>query len=287
MPDKYSALWLSHSSIRDFTQCPRAYFLSNIYKNPQTGRKIQIVTPALSIGSAVHDVMEQISSLPSKDRFKVSLVELLQDSWSKYQGEQGGFLSHRAETEAKERARAMLVTVMQNPDPLIRPAIKLRQELPYYWFSEQEEMILCGKLDWLAHVPESDSVHIIDFKTGKSSEAGSLQLPIYTLLTTNVQHRPVAQISYWFLDRARQPTEQPLPDLQESYDHIMGIAKQIKLARKLSLFKCPAGADGCRACRSLERVIAGEGKLVRSNLQGKDSFLLPDGPTQFESTVID
>lgn len=287
MPDKYTALWLSHSSIRDFVQCPRAYYLSNVYKNPQTGRKIQIVSPALTIGTAVHDVLEQISTLPTKDRFRTSLVELLQTTWQRFAGERGGFGSAEAEAQAKERAREMLVTVMQNPGPLAHPAIKLKGDLSFYWFSESENMILCGKLDWLEHLPDTDSVHILDFKTGKSREAGSLQLPIYSLLASNVQQRPVSRISYWFLESARQPTQQPLPDLEQARDQVMSIAKQIKLARKLQNFKCPEGQAGCWACRNLERVVAGEGKLVASDPRGRDVFLLEDQSPEWEAMVID
>ncbi len=54
MPDKYTATWVSHSSMGDFIKCPRAYYLKNMYKNPKTGKKIGIVSPALSLGSAVH-----------------------------------------------------------------------------------------------------------------------------------------------------------------------------------------------------------------------------------------
>jgi hypothetical protein len=59
-PDKYKAVWVSHSSIGDFLKCPRAYFLHNVYKDPKTGRKINIVSPALSLGLAVHTALESL-----------------------------------------------------------------------------------------------------------------------------------------------------------------------------------------------------------------------------------
>ena len=34
--DKYTAVWVSHSSMGDFLKCPRAYFLHNVYKDPKT-----------------------------------------------------------------------------------------------------------------------------------------------------------------------------------------------------------------------------------------------------------
>lgn len=287
MSDKFVALWLSYSSMKDFQNCPRAYFLSNIYKNPQTGRKIQIVTPSLSIGSVVHEVIESISKLPSKTRFQNSLVSVLQEFWLPYQGRQGGFQSESSETMAKERAREMLVRVMNNPGPLNKPAIKLKEQLPFYWLSEEEEMILCGKLDWIEYLEKIDSIHIIDFKTSKSKEVNSLQLPIYALLASRVQRRNVSKISYWYLGLSDQPEEQELPDLADAEKEIMTLGKQIKLARKLQRFKCLEGPNGCRYCRGLERIVRGEGELVASNRQGRDSFILSDSLPDESSEVID
>lgn len=275
MPDKYSALWLSHSSIRDFQNCPRAYFLNNIYRNPETNRKIQIVSPPLSLGSAVHQVVEHLSDIPVEHRFDSSLVDLFDQAWKEYSGERGGFTSAEIEARYKERGRAMLREVMQNPGPLQNKAIKVQEELPQYWFSEEEEMILCGKIDWLEYVSETDSVHIIDFKTGKPQEEGSLQLPIYVLLVNHVQKRPVSKASYWYLEGDAGLQEQELPDITEAEATITAVAKQIKLARKLERFKCPKGELGCRYCRSLEKVVSGEAKYVGQGEYGKDCYILP------------
>ena len=59
--DPYKATWVSHSSIGDFLKCPRAYYLHNVYKDPGTRRKINIVNPALSLGVAVHEVLEGLA----------------------------------------------------------------------------------------------------------------------------------------------------------------------------------------------------------------------------------
>ena len=56
--DSFTAVWVSHSSIGDYLKCPRAYYLKNIYKDPKNKKKIGIVNPALSLGSAVHEVVE-------------------------------------------------------------------------------------------------------------------------------------------------------------------------------------------------------------------------------------
>ena len=68
MTGKYDAVWVSHSSMGDFLKCPRAYYLHNVYKNPDTGRKITIVSPALSLGSAVHKTLEALKLWPVKEK---------------------------------------------------------------------------------------------------------------------------------------------------------------------------------------------------------------------------
>ena len=49
--DKYKAIWVSHSSISDYLNCPRLYYLRNVYKDPQTGKKISIINPAYGPGA--------------------------------------------------------------------------------------------------------------------------------------------------------------------------------------------------------------------------------------------
>lgn len=280
MPDKYSALWLSHSSIRDFQQCPRSYYLNNMYRDPQTNKKIQLVSPPLSLGSAVHQIIEHLSDLPVDKRFETSLVELFDKIWPNFTGLKGGFSDQTTEERYKERGKAMLRTVMQHPGPLANKAIKVQEDLPQYWLSESDEMILCGKIDWLEYIPETDSVHIIDFKTGKNNDEGSLQLPIYLLLVSNVQKRKVAGASYWYLESGANLTGQTLPTAEAAYDQVMLVAKQIKLARKLDRFKCPQGEIGCKFCRSLEKIVSGEAIFVGQGEYGKNCYVLPKDQMQ-------
>ncbi len=97
MPDKYTATWVSHSSIGDYLKCPRAYYLKNIYKDPRTRHKIQIVAPALSLGQSVHEVLESLSVLPTKERFKESLIARYDQIWPQISGKRGGFSSEKQE----------------------------------------------------------------------------------------------------------------------------------------------------------------------------------------------
>src|SRR5436853_627527 len=105
--------------------------------------------------------------------------------------------------------------------------------------SAEDNIILCGKIDWLEYIPQSDSVHIIDFKTGKHDEKpDSLQLPIYHLIVKNFQNRPVSKASYWYLDRSDELSEVKLPNLEDAQFMVLSIAKQIKKSREEKVFVC-------------------------------------------------
>ena len=272
--DKYVAVWVSHSSIGDFLKCPRAYFLNNVYKDPQTGHKINLMSPPLALGQAVHEVLESLSVLPVDSRFEDPLVPKLEQAWKKVAGKKGGFNNFDLEQEYKNRGKEMLQRVLDNPGPLKKLAVKINMNLPYFWLSEEENIILCGKVDWLEYLPDTDSVYIIDFKTGKRDEqSDSLQLPIYHLLVHNCQKHKVVKASYWYLERNDKTTSQPLPNLKKAHEKILKIAKEIKLARQLRRFKCPK-SKGCSVCNPLEAVIRGEAEFVGVDEYKQDVYVL-------------
>jgi CRISPR/Cas system-associated exonuclease Cas4 (RecB family) len=274
MPDKYSATWISHSSISDYLACPRAYYLRNVYKDPKTNHKIQIVSPALSLGVSVHEVLEALSTLPTAKRFSRSLIPAYERAWSAVTGEAGGFTSASLEKEYFNRGKIMLQRVMEHPGPLANLAVKIKGDLPNYYLSEKDNIILCGKLDWLEYNEVNKTVQIIDFKTGKNREqVSSLQLPIYLLLAENCQKYQVARASYWYLWFDDELTPKTLPDSHSARKQLLEIGRRIGLARKLKSFKCPHG--GCPACEPFERILRGEGKKVGENKQmRRDSYLM-------------
>ncbi len=273
MSDKFKATWVSHSSISDFLECPRAYFLKNVYKDPKTNHKIYITKPPLALGQSVHEVIESLSVLPVEQRLANPLSRVYDIVWEKVSGKRGGFSDIHKENEYKARGYEMLKFVETNPGPLLEKAVKIPQDLPNYWLSEEEEIILCGKIDWLKWEEDNDSVVIYDFKTGKNQESEeSLQLPIYHLLVSNTQKRNVSGAYYWYLDNKSDPIEKTLPDLGQAHEDILGIARRIKLARQINHFKCPKGV--CRACRDYERVFKGEGEFVGLSNYSQDVYYL-------------
>ncbi len=266
MADKYTAVWVSHSSMGDFIKCPRAYFLHNVYRNDQ-GRRINTVNSHLSLGIAVHETLEGLLKYRAEDRFKKSLLATFEENWKKVSGKVGGFKTPAEEADAKERARVMIVRADANRSFLEHKAVRLPEHAnnmpPNFYLSEDDNIILSGKIDWLEYVPEDDSVRVIDFKTGKNDEEKtSLQLPIYALLLNALQKRKVSGAAYWYLERNDGLTEVELPELTSSKERVLEIARKVKSAREKQEFACPKGPAGCFACKPFEKIIKGEAELV-------------------------
>ena len=283
--DKFSAVWLSHSSLSDWIACPRSYYLRNVYKDPKTGRKLSLMSPPLSTGQAVHEVIESLSVLPVARRFLKPLNDKLEESWKKISGERGGFADKEEEFSYKSKAQNMLHRVETHPGPLTKLAVKINMDLPWYWFSEPDNLILCGMLDWLEYLPDTKSIHIIDFKSGNTEEKDdSLQLPIYFLLATKTQERPVTKVSYWYVNRNNEPTAKSLPDPVKAEATILKLGKEMKLARQLNRFVCPRG--GCKHCLPFEAILESKATLVGVDDIGKDMYILKTNDRHQRSEIL-
>lgn len=277
--DKYTAIWVSHSSMGDFLKCPRAYFLHNVYKDPKTGRKINIVSPALSLGQAVHATLEALKNIPVETRMSRDLLADFELEWAKVSGKKGGFKNAVEESEMKERGRAMIERVVKNPGPIARKTIRLKEGHngmpPNFYLSEEENIILCGLIDWLEYIEKDDSVRVLDFKTGRNDEnEESLQLPIYLLLLNALQDRKVSGAAYWYLDRDDKPVDMPLPDIDESKKKVLAVAARVKEAREKKAFDCPRGGDGCFACKPYEAILNGQAEYLGVGGYGQDVYLV-------------
>jgi ATP-dependent helicase/DNAse subunit B len=283
MPSNSDAVWVSHSSMGDFLKCPRLYFLRNVYKNPKTNKRWTIMTPPLALGQAVHEVIEGLAALPREERFKDSLEKKFEVSWEKVSGEKGGFKTKIQEDEYKERGMRMILRVKQNPGVLANKAVKIKPreedgrisdfQLPRYKLSAEDNIILCGKVDWLEYLEADNAVHIVDFKTGKNEEdSASLQLPIYLLLTKNCQKYAVSKASYWYINQDDAPKTVELPDEKYATEEILKVAKRIKLARSLNLMTCEKG--GCKYCLPFEALFNGGGKFVGMSDMGQEIYIL-------------
>lgn len=244
-----------------------------------------LMSPPLALGQAVHEVIESLSVIATDKRFSEPLLNRLETVWQKISGKKGGFADKDEEFKYKERGKEMLRRVEQNPGPLKNLAVKIQMELPYYWLSEKDNIILCGKIDWMEYLANEEAVHIIDFKTGKQDEnENSLQLPIYYLLASNTQARQVKKLSYWYIDRCSEPAEQKLTNLKTSEENILKLAKEMKLARQLNRFKCPN--NGCNVCKPMEKIITGQAEMVSVDEMNREVYILPTKTDERKSEIL-
>jgi CRISPR/Cas system-associated exonuclease Cas4 (RecB family) len=227
----------------------------------------------------VHETLEGLAKYKAEDRFKKSLLDAFEENWKKVSGKIGGFKTTEEEAETKERARQMIERVIKNPGPLLKKTIKLKNEesktLPNFFLSEEDNIILCGKIDWLEYIEEDDSVRVIDFKTGKNEEGqDSLQLPIYVLLLNALQKRKITGAAYWYLDREDVPSIVALPKAESAREKVLSIAKKIKEAREIGRFECPKGVPGCFSCRPYEKILKGEAEFVGIGGYNQELYLI-------------
>jgi len=278
--DKYGAVWVSHSSMGDFLKCPRAYYLHNVYKDPKTGRKINLVAPAMSLGLAVHNTLEDLKEIPVEERLKHDLLADYEKAWEAVSGKPGGFKTEEEEADYKARGKAMIERVIKNLGPIAKKTVRLKAAQnnmpPNFVLSEEDGgIILCGLIDWLEYREEDDSIKVIDFKTGKNEEAeDSLQLPIYLLLLSELQKRTVSGAAYWYLDKDDAPLDMPLPSIEEAREKVLTVAKQVKEAREKKLYDCPRGESGCFACQPYEKIVRGEAEYLGVGGYGQDIYLV-------------
>lgn len=271
--NKYSAVWTSHSSLSDYKKCPRAYYLKNVYKT-KNNKKITTVSPHLSLGVAVHDTIEDLAWIPAEERLRVDLKAKFLSLYSKFAGKSGGFSSEDEYQDFKTRGLTMIQTIMKSPGPIAKPAVRLIQdksELPWMWLSEEENIIVCGKCDWLEY--NDGKLHVIDFKTGKSQEkSDSLQFGFYSLLVKKYKKYPLTKASYWYLLQSPELTPVDLPSYNESFDSILTQSLIVKEAREAKKFSCKY--KGCRNCEPLEKIIRGEAEFVGIGGFGSEQYYI-------------
>jgi len=60
----------------------------------------------------------------------------------------------------------------------------------------------------------------------------------------------------------------------------------MKTARKLNVFKCPEGENGCFACKPIESVIRGEAEFVGVGGYKRDVYILNSQEVDNSSTIL-
>lgn len=197
--------------------------------------------------------------------------------WEDISGRKGGFESPEQEARYKERGKAVISKLIANPGVLKNPAIKIKRRHPddtlcfplnlsqpdtlppRVTLCPENELILCGQVDWVEYMPANDSCRIIDFKTGDNQNQAveTTQLGIYLLLAERLLNKPVTELAIWHIETDDSPKNVPLPNVELVRSEVIQCGKQIKSARESRTFACPSG--GCRRCEPLEKIVRGQG----------------------------
>lgn len=184
---------ISPYKLNMYLECPRHYWWS--YINPST-KSIQIVRPYFTMGDHVHNSLKLFFNLPVDQRTKAKLLELLELQWRKRTGLTGGFNTPQQEAGYKERAQLMLSGFVDAEDIKIQPLWASDQLIKV---SVSQELDFIGKIDRVDETPAG--LHIIDYKSGKEESEDEWQLPMYAVMAKRHFKKPVAKLSYLFLEK--------------------------------------------------------------------------------------
>lgn len=249
------AIFISHTSLSDFLNCPRAYYLKNIYRDKKTGNRLQIASPHLSLGSTVHDVIRWYLDLQGQVVLDQLLIKY-DNLWLKYAGKKGGFQTADEEETFKSRGRQILQNFFKNAKNLGRQ-VKIR-DFPKYIL--EGNLVLSGNLDFIEELP-GGSLHVVDFKTGKGDEPSTTQLHIYGILAESNLGKPVTRASFWYLDRDEKPKEVVLDSLEGKLVWLKEKGREVKKAIEEGRWVCIQGEKLCRDCRDYQAILEGEGEF--------------------------
>lgn len=285
-----NAVFVSPSSLADLDKCPQLYFYRYVYRTPR-GLKIQIISPALALGTVIHDTIDQFMNLDPGERKESELSRIFDLVWENISGEKGGFRSTEEEEEAKQRGSEMIKRFWGNTD--FRNKVKAQ----FPGFPKVDigpDLILTGKLDWIQKEKDG-SYTIVDFKTGKNKERGdSYQLPIYTILVKKLMKTDDVQAKYWYLEQSEVMEDMRLPDLEEALSKIRQKGEVMQMVRQTKSYQCQSGGESCWACKgtlTVARMIDsgkdGEARLVKIDPGHKQEIYVLKSKDDQDAEVAD
>ncbi len=268
-----NAIYLSHTSLKDFANCPRAYYLKNLYKDPTSGHKLQIASPYLTLGITIHDTIQWFckqSSKPNKEDFEMQFREL----WKKYRGKRGGFSSLEDERSFGMRGLQMIHNFYDNAECLEECTPN-----PYFpKFNLLPDVVLIGNADYIGK-KEDGTLSIVDFKTGTKDEDSPLQLYIYAILAEANLQKDVTSAAFWYLDRDSEPKEVVLDPLDTTINWLKGEAGKIHEAIQKGEWTCKRNPGLCRDCREYQALIDGKGEFLYPDFKFKKDVYALDRTT--------
>lgn len=281
----YSKIY-SPSRLGMFDICPKQYhfyYLDPVYSRMKNKLKKQPhnIWSFHTLGKAVHNAITLFYHLPPKQRTKEQLKQHLKETWCSEimwnkkppLGKWGGFEDLEEERETYRQALLMLKNLFEiaetEPEIEYLPTQDFRRSIEDYHnliTSLSEDYDISGKFDLIVR-DKNDTLHIIDFKTGKKEDDNHFQLRFYKALAEGNFQKPVRKASFYFLRTGNKRKF----DLEEETGKIKEeILEKIKAIKTTENFK-PKPSKLCKFClfKSFcpEKTKAGE---IIKDVQGKD-----------------
>lgn len=257
------AIYLSHTSLKDFLKCPRSYFLKDLYRDPKNNYKLQVASPYLSLGSVVHDCVKWFLDEQEKPALD-EVIKKFRNLWLKFRGKKGGFSSDEQEADFGKRGIVMMENFYEN----WRVLEKAVPEITFPKYNLVDNVVLIGNFDYVGEKPDGN-LHVIDFKTGANDEDDPTQLYIYAILAEANLGKPVSAAGFWYLDRDDVPKDIVLDPLEPKLKWLIEKAIELKQAIEKNEWTCikgglPAGGL-CRDCRDYQAILDGKGEFMFSD----------------------
>ena len=240
--------YVSPNKLKIWLECPRKYW--HYYLHEPTKYQ-EPPRPYYTLGEAVHNTLNSFFSLVPQIRTRERLFDLLERYWIAARNQEGGFKDAAEEKIYKERALAMLDNFYKNEDTSAVP-FKLSPSATKY-VPINETVMLGGKIDRIDQEPD-ESLHIIDYKTGKEDIDDPYQLPIYALLARIWLKKNISKLSYLHLGSGNWSTESTNEQKeQETKRFVIDTADQIPKEPAKDFFVCHLGST-CPHCDYLREI---------------------------------
>ena len=235
------SIQLSPYKITMYKKCPKQY---SFYCDPEM-RKYRKDWPYFTMGEHVHKALKDIfTEVSPEDRNIDKLIFLLKRSWVT---NRKGFKDEKQEADYGNRAIRQLQQFVIKDTLRIDPImIEKTHEIRL----DNNNLTFLGKIDRVDENPDG-SLHIIDYKTGKSTdeEPDFDQLYFYALILSKELDKEIKDVSYLYLEGYDWVSVGIEPNkIAEIEEKLVGLAHSIIDDKKFE----PTPNQYCRTCDYLE-----------------------------------
>ena len=237
----------SPTAMKCFAECPKHFEYAYILK-PEV---VDLPTPALVLGNAVHDALAFLHRLPPAERDIETAHWVLRDRWARIEKRDVAFVSTYEEAAWGQRALEILERYSETSDFGVKPLAV--EEWVRCRLSNGEA--LSGRLDRLDLSADGQSAEVVDYKSGKCRIAKSklrddLGAQVYAIAAAKTFNRPISRVRFLFLaeedgERVWEPEPEELAAIEQ------GLGARIAEIRAETTYRATPGRH-CRWCPYME-----------------------------------